>query len=81
MASPQKTPEASEALELRGARRARGRIILPLVVVATWLAGGVPAALVAAGGGSSGFGAVAAAAALAAGTGMGAARRPRRCGT
>jgi predicted lipid-binding transport protein (Tim44 family) len=56
MASPRKTPEASEALELRGARRARGRTILPLVLVATWLLGGVPAALAAAGGGSSGAG-------------------------
>ena len=56
MASPQKTPEASEALELRGARRARGRTILPLALVATWLLSGVPAALAAAGGGSSGVG-------------------------
>ena len=56
MASPQKTPEASEALELRGARRALGRTILPLALVATWLLSGVPAALAAAGGGSSGAG-------------------------
>ena len=57
MASPQRTPVAPGVLELRGARRDRwGRICLVLVVAATWLAGGVPAALGAGGGGSSGFG-------------------------
>jgi predicted lipid-binding transport protein (Tim44 family) len=57
MASPQRTPEAPGVLELWGARRdRRGRICLVLVVAATWLAGGVPAALAAGGGGSSGFG-------------------------